>query len=261
MKILLKNINHNEMNLKSFGLMSGSTIKIIAIASMLLDHIGAFLVYPYYMDGGTLGNADLYEIYLCMRIVGRIACPLFMFCIIEGVENTKNPMKYFGLMALFAIISEMPFDLAVSGKIMAAGDSNIFFTLLAGVGVLLCLRAVFLGDDRINLYVICPVTVFAIIFCHVAKADYGGIGICAITLGGMCSMMNSQKLQLQKNFIVIAAITLLLLFIGGIERYEILCVPIALLYNGKRGLKLKYFFYIFYPAHLLLLYIMRVSFL
>lgn len=85
---------------------SGSTLKIIAMLSMLIDHIAAVLVdsraYP--------------ELYGAMREIGRLAFPVFCFLIVEGYFNTKNVKKYVGRLLIFGVISEIPFDLAIFGR-------------------------------------------------------------------------------------------------------------------------------------------------
>lgn len=241
----------------SWGI-SQNTLKLIAIIFMFIDHIGAFLLYPYILKSGSSNSTNLYEIYMGMRIAGRIAFPLFIFCIVEGVEKTKHPMKYFYLLGTFALVSEIPFNLCESGNVMDLGKSNVFFTLFAGVGILLCVQGIFLKDSRIKISVAFPLTVIGLVFGFLFGFDYGGIGVCAIVLAGIFNLGMDFKYQRRKNFIVILIITIILFFMGQTERYAILAIPIALMYNGQRGRSLKYFFYVFYPAHLMVLFVIRM---
>lgn len=96
---------------------SGSTLKIIAIISMVIDHCAYFL-----MENGTL-------LYNAMRCVGRIAFPVFAFLIVEGFGYTHNRKRYFAQLLVFAVISEVPWYL-LNG---ADGTHNVMFTLALGV--------------------------------------------------------------------------------------------------------------------------------
>ncbi len=127
---------------------SGSTLKLIAIFTMLIDHIAATIldnilrvrglegldwknteaVQKFYQENGSILAADT-----IMRLIGRIAFPIFCFLLIEGFLHTHNKLKYAGRLALFALLSEIPFDLAFERKIFFFDYQNIFFTLLIGL--------------------------------------------------------------------------------------------------------------------------------
>ena len=99
------------MKLDSFQL------KWIAIITMLIDHVGA-IFFP--------GN-------LVFRYVGRIAFPIFCFQLVEGFFHTRNIEKYMLRLGIFAIISEIPYDLAFRGNILDFEHQNVFFTLFLGI--------------------------------------------------------------------------------------------------------------------------------
>lgn len=99
-----------------FGLDS-FTLKIIALLTMIIDHVGAFL-FPQYWE---------------LRIIGRISFPIFAFLVVEGFYHTKDLQKYMKRLAVFAVISEIPFDLVSTGRIFDIGRQNVFFTLFLGV--------------------------------------------------------------------------------------------------------------------------------
>lgn len=106
------------------GIFSETTIKIIAMISMLIDHIALCIPYIWM-------HQDVYRI---MRNIGRIAFPIFCFCIIEGYYHTSDVKKYILRLFIFALISEVPFDLAVnSGGIFGINHQNVFFTLCIGL--------------------------------------------------------------------------------------------------------------------------------
>lgn len=122
--------------------LSGSALKWIAVGTMLLDHIGAVLierqVWPLLSETGStvflgFGMDVWYEIDLALRLVGRLAFPLFAFLLVEGFLHTRNVKTYALWMGAFALASEIPFDLAFRGRFLEFGFQNIFFTLLLGL--------------------------------------------------------------------------------------------------------------------------------
>ncbi len=229
-----------------FGL-SGSTLKLIAMLSMLIDHIGAALVGPY-TDSvlETAGYEEvrrLTECYDLLRDIGRIAFPIFCFLLIEGFLHTRNVWRYAGRLLLFSIISEVPFDLAFRDSIFDVGSQNVFFTLLIGLLMLIGLQAI---KDRLQF----PMFIKALLFLLAIAA----------------SMLAAYCLKTDYSFIGVFSIAVLYLFrrnrigqaIAGAASFcWELPAPLALipvyLYNGKRGWKMKYVFYLFYPLHLLVL--------
>ena len=128
---------------------SGSTIKIIAVISMLIDHIGAgilgrFLMNSNYMEIASSGdlnavmrwmqdNGALFYTYSAMRMIGRLGFPIFCFLLVEGFQRTHNVGKYALRLGMFALISEIPFDLCFNGTILEFGYQNVFFTLFLGL--------------------------------------------------------------------------------------------------------------------------------
>lgn len=242
---------------------SGSTLKIIAVVCMLMDHtaaivLGHLLVKNGIFDVGDVSfryikeliNADsigwVYLAYQVMRrIIGRLAFPIYCFLLVEGFQRTASRAKYAGRLFLFALISEIPFDLAFSGEVFYSFYQNVFFTLLVGFFMIWAMEEI---EKNCSSYLI-KLAGWAVVFLAAAflsekmYCDYGAHGIIAIAL---LYLFRKNKMEQ-----IIAGCAAFL--------WEI-TAPLAFifvaLYNGKRGIKLKYFFYIFYPAHLLLLYLM-----
>ena len=79
--------------------LSGSTLKIIAMVTMLIDHIGAAVLARMIISG----NAELYDLYMVLRKIGRLAFPIFCFLLIEGFCHTKDVKKYTSRLCLFAL--------------------------------------------------------------------------------------------------------------------------------------------------------------
>lgn len=300
---------------------SGSTLKFIAVFSMLIDHIAASVLLNPLVNANSAFMISLAHV---MRMFGRLAFPIFCFLLIEGFLHTKNRKKYALRLALFALISEIPFDLAFSYKSFDFSYQNVFFTLLIGLLVMIGFQTI---TDRWNekKWLIVP-ALFGILSAAYITLNYAVIGalnfidhilyyagsdhliILNFTsyslLLGLCAMLGiaayllmrkkyaSEKANvffarfavlafgmtlaavlntdyfefgvltiavmyaLRKSRVAeMAAGTVTLVFAMFNELPALLNIPLIYWYNGKRGLKLKYFFYIFYPAHLLLLYL------
>lgn len=203
------------------------TLKMIAIVSMLIDHIGAAL-FPHIT---------------ILRVLGRIAFPIFAYTIVEGFVHTHDLKKYMIRLGIFALLSEIPFDLTFSGKIIEFGHQNVFFTLLLGVAML----ALYVRGRNVTEQL--SIVVVAMFLSKLLNVDYQATGILMIFL-----FYYLREKKLEKLF---AVGILILLVSGKIQLFSLLAfIPIAL-YNGERGPKMKAFFYAFYPVHLLALYLIR----
>lgn len=230
----------------------GSTLKLIAAFSMLADHTAAVLVWnPLNPQAVTIvpdmvaGWNASWLIYLFMRYpIGRLAFPIYCFLLVEGFVRTRSIKKYALRMLLFALISEIPFNLALYGEIWEPGRQNVFFTLFLGI---VAMSGMQLAEQKFS-YLwqiqICRI-LWALVICLAANliaCDYGAKGILPVLV--LYLLRQDKKTQAVAGSVVFAwEITAPLAFI-----------PIYY-YNGKRGLNLKYFFYAFYPVHLLILYV------
>lgn len=230
------------MELKKPSL-SGSTLKIIALIIMLIDHIGAVIVVRTMSTSGF--DHDFWNsLYWPLRYIGRLAFPIFCFLLVEGFCHTSNVKKYFSGMVLFAIISEIPFDLALTGNLVDFRFQNVFWELAVGILAMIALRYIEKNEFTYVLQIVLRLAVIAV-FALGAEAlqfDYGMYGIISIVA---LYVFRYNKLPQ--------------LLVGAVsfcwEQVAPLAFLLIALYNGKRGRKIKYAFYIFYPAHLLLLYI------
>lgn len=219
------------VNNKKFGI-SGSVLKLIAIITMAIDHTAA----TFY----SVGKLD-YNTNQIMRTIGRFAFPIFCFLLVEGFLHTRNRTKYAMRLAMFAIISEVPFDLAFADSVYFIYYQNVFFTLLIGFVALM-----FIDKFKEKEWIGAIIGIAAIILANFLKTDYGSSGVILILL---IYLSRRQLARISASIVVFAYAIM-----GGIETYAIFSLIPINLYNGKRGFQLKYFFYIFYPTHLLLLY-------
>lgn len=300
---------------KQAGGLSGSTVKIIAVAAMLIDHTAAVvLIRMLYTDW----SQGLYGIYSVMRDIGRLGFPIFCFLLVEGFQRSKNLKKYALRLGIFALVSEIPFDLAITGHLVHFGYQNVYFTLLLG---LLALCAFHFLEKHIQagaekemsenlrllltaagvvcsgflvLYllewdggqygiagylvcygVVCILITAALIFCwvkcgaqraqtvgacmaamvvcmflaEILCTDYAGMGV--LTICVMYLLRRRKALSMAAGCAVLCVMSLS-------ELPAFIAVAPVALYNGRRGLKMKYFFYAFYPVHLFLLYLIAV---
>lgn len=223
---------------------SADLLKWIAIVTMFIDHIGAAVVEKtriLYQPQGI-------EFYFTLRYIGRLAFPIFCFLLIEGFYHTRSRSKYLCNLLLFAVISELPFEISFLGELVW-GFRNVYWTLAIGMIVMMCLeKGKELAFGKQNLWTLLIVAAGAIIaeFLH---TDYGAIGVLLIYI--LYKLRDNRKKQCICGAIAMA--------------FEI-TAPIAFLlmykYNGVRKQKhWKYFFYAFYPLHLLFLYWVRLLYL
>ncbi|MCR4642465.1 MAG: conjugal transfer protein TraX [Lachnospiraceae bacterium] len=239
---------------------SAAVLKWIAVVTMLIDHVGAAIILYVCRHNGVKAANDL--TYNILRDIGRVAFPLYIFMLVEGFSHTKSAPKYLLRLSIFALISEVPFDLAFRDKYLDLGYQNVFFTLLIGLACIFVmdrlektvmkltekgtkLTAVRLYLTFLNLGVIAAGSALA----WLLKTDYSAIGVLAI-----CVMYLWRFYPLAGSLFCC-----LILFLSSLR--EVYClaalIPISL-YNGKRGRQPRYFFYAFYPVHLLLLYLLRL---
>ena len=136
--------------------LTGYHLKLIALITMAIDHIAAVLIWRLYAASYSITasmqlsnnigdkivvwvaqNQDaVYTVYEWMRYIGRMAFPIYCFLLVEGFLHTRNVGKYAGRLAIFALISEIPFDLAISGTWWIYSYNNVFFTLVLGLLVI-----------------------------------------------------------------------------------------------------------------------------
>ena len=206
------------------------TLKMMAIIAMAIDHIGAVL-FPQY---------DVF------RIIGRIAFPIFAFTLVEGFLHTRDVKKYMKRLGLLALCSEIPFDLAFFGTPLEFSHQNVFFTMFLGIAMLYLLLK---NISKVRQIII---VIVMLLISEFLCTDYSSAGLFMILW--YYQFRGSRMLQLVGMAIVN------ILHLGGMQVYACLsAIPIAM-YSGERGPSCKWFFYWFYPIHLLILYFLSLMF-
>ena len=225
---------------------SGAALKYLAIITMLIDHTALVVVLYGFIYNGQIFLVHRQDIlpslYTLMRQIGRIAFPIFLFLLVQGFIHTHDRKKYAVRLFLFACLSELPFNLAVDRTLFSLAHQNVFWTLFAGFLMMWLLEKIQSSDlplwaaltaSLVTVVMICT----AVTVC---KTDYSYHGILSLLL-----------LYLFRYNKAMAILT------GGFSfAWEPAAIaaflPIAL-YNGEKGRGPKYFFYAFYPVHLLFL--------
>jgi len=225
--------------------MTAFALKIIAIVSMLIDHIAVVFpdTFPFWFRG-----------------VGRLAWPIFAYLLADSFRHTKSPDKFLMRLFIFALISEIPYDIAMGNSINFAASTNIFYTLfLGGTAILLYERfkVKYGWQTSAIIGALFPTAVLA----EILTADYGGMGV--LFIFSMYAIKHKPlRLAAMGGFALFQFLPLIPAHILGIDiRMEYLLaipfalatVPLVAMYNGKRGIQAKWLFYWIYPTHLAVL--------
>lgn len=224
--------------------LSGSTLKLIAIITMLIDHIGAAVIARVLLSGNW--SPEMYEVYSSMRVIGRVAFPIFCFLLIEGFEHTRDRKKYALRLLAFAVISEIPFNLAFKSEVLEFGYQNVFFTLFIGLVTIMAIHVVEEKQEWhpcLRIAVAIVIGFAGMMVAYLLRTDYDAKGVMCIL--ALYLFRKMRGLQILAGCIAFGSFELPAL---------VAFIPIAF-YNGKRGWNIKYFFYLFYPLHLVLLYL------
>lgn len=218
---------------------SQEMLKTIACLTMLLDHVGAIFVKGY-----------------TLRIIGRIAFPIYCFLLAEGVHYTKHPGKYALRLAIGVLLSELPFDFAFRNGFTWAKQS-VMITLLIGF-----LAAEFIANTD-NDFLKIAVTACAFWVANKVQSDYRGYGVLLIVL--FCQARGNLWLQTVALAMIAWMMNSLKISMLGytipIEMFALLAmIPIGL-YSGEKMTNsrvLQWCFYLFYPVHLTLLHVIHM---
>jgi len=222
---------NSSKRLQSFDL-GREILKWIALVTMTIDHLGA----------------ALFPDYIFMRIIGRISFPLFGYLLVLGMESTRNTKNYVARLFIFALISQAPFFLALGYPPFEM--LNIFFTL--SLGLLSLLKPL----------LILP----SLLVSEFLNFDYGAYGIASIA----CMYILNKNTR--NGIVCLVLFNAMYSLLNNIQVFSLLALPIILLYKEVFGLMKiekkikgdtvyppwrKYFFYIYYPFHLSMIYLIK----
>ena len=216
--------------LKKLQILDVTALKLIAMICMVLDHTG---------------NAFFPE-KMWLRAIGRIAMPVFAFCVSEGFIHTRDRKRYILRMLFFGLISEVPFHLFASGEAFVLSHQNIMFTFAWALAGLSCYEQIasrergFLGDF-VSAVVLLVFLAGSLLLC----LDYNMTATAIIFV----FYLLRYKTDWVRNISVAAVYAAFRN--KGMNWFGLLGFIPIFMYNGRRGRGLKWLFYIFYPAHLL----------
>ncbi len=233
--------------------LNSNQLKVIAILAMTIDHL-VCVIWPGYPKDWWI---------LCLHIIGRLTAPTMWFLIAEGYQHTRNVKKYIGRLFVFAVISHFAYNFAfgipfVPFQTSIFNQTSVIWSLAWGV------VAIAATDERkvalkqwqraAIVMVICVIT-----FC----ADWSCIAVMAIlTIYGN---RGNLKKQVHGMMLWVACYALVYFLCidkvyGLMQLFVIICVPFIRQYNGERGKwkGMKWFFYLYNPAHLVVCGIIRI---
>lgn len=216
-------------------MLNGNQLKLLALVLMTVDHVGLML-FPQYR---------------WLRIIGRLAMPIFAYMIAEGCRHTRSKPRYLLRLLAVAAVCQLVYFFVLHDL-----QQCIFVTFSMSIG-LICLY-----ERRKNWGLLTLGLAAAWFICRVLPdlipgftVDYGIFGVVLPVLIYLARDRWERLLNLA------AGLVLLCLDSGGIQWYCLLAVPLLALYNGSRGkAKLKYLFYLYYPAHLVVLWVISLFF-
>ena len=229
-----------------YHFLSGSMLKLLAVVSMLIDHTASVLLRSSPIVLLTIGRRTL-KLYTAMRLIGRLAFPIFAFLLVEGFLHTHDRRKYGTRLLAFAVISEIPWDLEHTAAMFRWSSQNVFFTLFVGyLGLCVVERLLKSEEGRVKY----TLALLALLVASVLlKSDYG--------CSGFGFVLTMYLLREQPLFQAVVGSC----FLGSRWQAGIAFIPLNL-YNGERGFIkgriLQILFYAVYPLHMLLLYYIRL---
>lgn len=232
-----------------FPRLSGNMLKLIACAAMFADHF-AVMCCP---------DEDI------LRIIGRLAFPIFAFMIAEGARYTHNRLRYFLTIFIEGFLMQLVY-------IFLFNDDYLSIFITFSISILLIyafdyMKRAFIFSNPIGIRIFSVVlfvggVIAAYFFCREFQVDYGFCGVMTPVITSTFMHKGDVPAELRRLDVVpihvlACGAALLVLAVSGdwdIQYYSLLTLPLLLLYSGKRGsAKLKWFFYIFYPVHMVVI--------
>lgn len=237
-----------KIGITSFGL------HLIAAAAMLIDHI-SYTLMPQK---------------IWMRAIGRLSFPIFAFMIVEGYYHTRDVKKYMTRLLIFALISEIPFNLTASFNIFNPLAQNAIWTFLISLSTIVFIEKIskkYAGSNPVPAFIFKALAVItSFILGTVTFVDYMGPGVLMVLTfyffreKTVKAFIPKLILMILINVVFLRPFSPPLAYIGSLEipmqTLALLSLPVIHFYNGEKGYSskfTKYFFYLFYPVHLLIL--------
>lgn len=220
--------------------LTGNKLKLIALVSMTFDHIG-MLLFPF---------SSIF------KMIGRLSFPIFVYMIAEGWKYTSNRKRYMCVIWLMGIAYQIFYYIFFSSLYM-----GVFITY--GLSLLLICSIEYFINKGKRRYIISPIVIICVILigCIEYILPYSGFAIDYGLVGIMIPILvYFAETKKEKICFLFLGLCCLSLIYKGVQFLSLLSIPLLCFYNGNRGnKKLKYFFYIYYPVHLIVIWL--ISFL
>lgn len=226
-----------------FDKLSGNQLKFLALVLMTIDHIGRYLLPQYRI----------------LRVIGRLAFPIFAYMIAEGCQYTKHPKRYLGTMAAIAVAFQI---------VRGFATGSLYQCILVTFSLSLILIFAFQNAqkrDTFQAWALAGLALFLAFFISECmprlldgtnfQVDYG--------LGGILlpAFIYLGRNKGEKLFLCAMGLCVIAMQYSSIQWFSLLAIPLLAFYSGQRGeKKMKYLFYIYYPAHLGVIYILQQLF-
>ena len=223
---------------------NGAQLKYIAFASMFIDHFNKAIITPF-----LTGTGPMVIITTIFDILGRIAFPIFAFMVVEGFFKTKSQWKYLRNLLIFAVISEIPYDMFQSAEFVNTWSQNILWGLALGLFTIMVIDKLKEKIKKRPLWIFVSLLIVALssLGSMLISSDYEYYAIIIIYLYYI--FYDKRLVASGIGYLVIIK-----------EIYAILGFTTVLLYNGEKGKQNKIFNYLFYPVHLLISGTIRMVF-
>ena len=224
------------------GLLNRNILKVIALVAMTLDHIGL----------------QLFPQHSFLRIIGRLAFPIFAYMIAEGCFYTRSRRRYLATIAIVALICQLVYFFAMHSLYQC-----IFVTFTLSILLIYSLDNFLNKRNTSSLFLALLAYVFVIFITEympkiLSKTDfYVDYGFFGVFLPVIVYFSNGR---ITKLLSATACIVILAVLNGGAQWYSLLAIPLLALYNGEKGkYNLKWLFYIYYPLHLVAIYFVGIA--
>ena len=245
--------------LKKIRFLNGNTLKLLAALFMFIDHFSMI----YFPETST--------IYWVFRAIGRLSMPLFAFAIAEGCRYTRNKIKHFFMLFVLGVLCQIVYFIFDPNTLYFGILFTFSFAILCIYALQYLKKQIFDNNAKTYKKVLASfLFIFSIsatyVFCYFFQVDYGFWGCMMPVFAALFDFHRIpaphelKKLDVLPLKVICLGIALIFLIytnnspLSAVTPYALLTLPILLLYNGEKGKRsMKYFFYIFYPAHLGLL--------
>ena len=217
--------------------MNRNVLKIIAVISMTIDHIGLFF----------------FDNLFILRVIGRLAYPIFAFFIAEGLIHTRNRKKYCINLLICAIITQIPYAFLFNYL-----QLNVIFTFLVAI------LFVYLVENKslsnyIKFVLVTLITIFVLLLDFLSTLDYGLLGVALVLAFYFIKNKNAKFLTALGILLLMTVKSIILSGFSiwsTIQIYALISLALLMLYNNEKGkYNLKHFFYLFYPTHFYIIWI------